>query len=123
MDKSFWQIFCDECIRRGMTPNGVAKEIGVSSGTITNWKNGAQPSVVMARKLGNYFNRPAVYFLGIEEEIKDQQRNILKTLSDSVIDKQILELIHLYKECDAMGQIRISHVVYEEWSRTQNESS
>lgn len=119
----FWEIFTNECITKGKTPNGVAKEIGISSGTITNWKNGAQPSVFMARKLGNYFGRPAVYFLGIEDQVKSKQQELLSMLDDNQIDIQVNELIRLYKECDAMGQIRIAHVIYTEWSRTKNETS
>lgn len=122
MDKSFWDIFYYECMLKEKTPTAVAKEIGISSGTVTGWKNGAQPSVFMARKLGNYFGRPAVYFLGIEEQVKSKQQEILSSLNDNQIDIQVNELIRLYKECDAMGQIRIAHVIYTEWSRVQNET-
>ena len=120
---NFWKLFSTECLMHGKTPNGVAKEIGISSGTITNWKNGAQPSVIMARKLGNYFGKPAVYFLGVEDQIQEKKNELLTMLDDKQIDVQVNELIRLYKECDAMGQIRIAHVIYTEWSRTKNETS
>ena len=123
MGKSFWDIFYYECMLKEKTPTAVAKEIGISSGTVTGWKNGAQPSVFMARKLGNYFGRPAAYFLGVEEQIKNKQKEMLSMLEDNQIDIQVNELIRLYKECDAMGQIRIAHVIYTEWSRTKNETS
>lgn len=122
MDKSFWDIFYYECMLKEKTPTAVAKEIGISPATVTNWKNGAQPSVFMARKLGNYFGRPAAYFLGVEEQVKNIQREMLTMLDDNQIDIQVNELIRLYKECDAMGQIRIAHVIYTEWSRTKNET-
>lgn len=34
----FWERFTEECALKGVKPNQIADEIGVSSGTLTKWK-------------------------------------------------------------------------------------
>ena len=41
----FWERFTEECALKGVKPNQIADEIGVSSGTLTKWKKGALPNV------------------------------------------------------------------------------
>lgn len=63
----FWEIFSRLCSQRGKSPNAVAKELKISSGSITNWKNGTIPNNSALLKLANYFNVSVDYLLGKED--------------------------------------------------------
>lgn len=60
----FWDRFVSDCERIGKRPNAVAKEIPVSSGILTKWKNGGTPSTPLLYKIANYFEVSADYLLG-----------------------------------------------------------
>ena len=58
----FWQRFYDICLKHGTKPNPVAKEIGISSGILTKWKNsGALPNGETLIKLADYYNTSIDY--------------------------------------------------------------
>jgi len=63
----FWERFVNECEKVNKKPNPVAKELKISSGTVTGWKNGAIPNSVALDKLSNYFNVSIDYLLGRED--------------------------------------------------------
>lgn len=52
------------CERAGKTPNGVAKELGFASSSITQWKHGSVPRPEKLRKICEYFNVTSEYLLG-----------------------------------------------------------
>ena len=60
----FWDIFYQVCIEQGTKPNPVAKQIGVSSSTVTSWKNGGIPNGETLLKLADYLNVSVDYLLG-----------------------------------------------------------
>jgi transcriptional regulator with XRE-family HTH domain len=43
----------------------VAKELGISSGAVTNWKNGAVPQSATLKRIADYFGVSTSYLLGI----------------------------------------------------------
>ena len=51
----FWERFTEECALKGVKPNQIADEIGVSSGTLTKWKKGALPNVDKLIAVSSYF--------------------------------------------------------------------
>lgn len=65
----FWKIFSELCLQRGKSPNAVAKELRMSSGSVTNWKNGTVPNNSALLKISNYFNVTVDYLLGKEDAI------------------------------------------------------
>lgn len=58
----FWAKFVELCNKNGKKPNPVAKELGISSGSVTSWKNGVQPHDSTLMKIANYFGVPVDYF-------------------------------------------------------------
>lgn len=52
----FWERFSALCVESGKSPNGVAKELGIPSGSITAWKNGSIPRSATLIKIASYFN-------------------------------------------------------------------
>lgn len=61
---SFWDIFYKLCAENDKKPNNVAKELGIASGTITQWKNGSIPSKEKLILLSEYFGVTTDYLLG-----------------------------------------------------------
>ena len=58
----FWSVFSDLCFEHGSSPNAVAKEIGISSGALTSWKNGATPRASTIKRIADYFGVPVETF-------------------------------------------------------------
>lgn len=58
----FWGKFTELCIKNNVSPNAVGNVIGVSSSSITGWRNGAQPRNVVLVKICDYFKLPYDYF-------------------------------------------------------------
>lgn len=53
----------------GVTPYRVHKETGISTATLSDWKNGkSQPKKDKIEKICAYFNVPISYFYGDESE-------------------------------------------------------
>lgn len=51
----FWSVFVGLCAQRGVSPNAVAKELALSSGSVTSWKGGAIPRPTTIKKIADYF--------------------------------------------------------------------
>lgn len=77
----FWNIFYGLCNNVGKAPNTVAKELGISSASITWWKKGERnPSQKTLKSIANYFGVSVNYLLGKETQIKNND-----AISDIVI--------------------------------------
>lgn len=66
----FWTQYQLLCQSVGKSPNGVAKEIGLSSGTVTFWKNGKIPKSDTLKKIADYFGVTVDYLLGDDKKEK-----------------------------------------------------
>ena len=59
----FWDKYFALCSKIGKSPNAVAKEIGISSGTLTGWKkHNKVPLDMTIKKVADYFCVPVSYF-------------------------------------------------------------
>lgn len=79
---------------KGVTPYRVHKETGISTATLSDWKNGkSQPKKDKIEKLCDYFEVPLSYFYGEEpatqelpvlnaRDERDISRRLEKTLAD-----------------------------------------
>lgn len=56
------------CERDGKTPNGIAKELGIASSSVTQWKHGSVPRPDKLRKICEYFSVTSEYLLGFTIE-------------------------------------------------------
>lgn len=87
----FWDNFMRLCNQAGKYPNTVAAEVGVkSTGTVTGWKNGANPRQTVLLKLADYFGVTVDYLLNAEKE------NPTSVTADGVdeLDKEALDIMH-----------------------------
>lgn len=65
----FWTIFFNLCREKGKAPNNVAKDLGISSASITWWKKGERnPSQRTLKAIADYFGVSVGYLLGYEIE-------------------------------------------------------
>lgn len=63
----FYETFARLCQQKGVSPNAVAKEIGVkSTGTVSAWKKGAIPNDGKLLAIAEYFGVTVDYLLGID---------------------------------------------------------
>lgn len=63
----FYEKYVRLCQQSGKTPNGVAKQLHISSGTVSGWKKGCQPTLDKLDKICVYFNVSPDYFLKTSE--------------------------------------------------------
>jgi len=64
---NFFERFSRLSNERGFSVNAVAKELGLSSGSVTAWKGGTMPNVSALEKLSEYFGVSTDYLLGRSE--------------------------------------------------------
>lgn len=92
-----YEYFQNLLDKYGVTAYKVAKETGVTTATLTNWKHGKYtPKPDKLQKIADYFGVPLSYLLTgkMEEEIKDKapeltskdERDIKKDI-DSIMEK------------------------------------
>ena len=94
----FWERFYDLCIKCGKKPNPVGKEIGVSSGAITKWKNGTVPPAEVLIKISDYFGVSTDYLLG-----RAEKQQIAPTETDES-DSNKQRLLHNYDDMNKSAQ-------------------
>lgn len=81
----FWSVFVGLCAKRGVSPNAVAKELALSSGSVTSWKGGAIPRPTTIKKIADYFGVSPDLFLAETDD-----PSIKKAPTDK-IDERILD--------------------------------
>lgn len=92
----FWENFLQLCNQHGMSPNAVAKNIGISSGAVTKWKNeGVTPRGVTLKKVADYFNVSVAYLLGKEDAIPTD------TTGFTVADQSNVKMVPIYETVSA----------------------
>lgn len=64
----FFERYAALCDEKNMTVNGAAKEIGLPSSSVTNWKQGRTPRLDKVEKIAEYFGVSADYLLGYTDE-------------------------------------------------------
>ena len=83
----FWETLSNLCNERGVSPNGVCAELGLSNATATKWKNGAVPRQSTLRKIADYFGVPVSVFTG--NSVTPQK----ETEPTAAVDPELLSLI------------------------------
>lgn len=59
----FWDKYIQLCTKIGKSPNAVAEELGITSGTVSGWKNdGRIPYNSTKLKITQYFGVESDYF-------------------------------------------------------------
>ena len=99
----FWNRFLSECKRIGKKPNPVARELGISSGTITGWKNGSIPKTSVLDKLATFFGCTTDYLLGLSDcRTAEETADVLLRLSE-----QEKILIKFFRDTTEEGRLEM----------------
>lgn len=88
----FWDKFVALCESIGKSPNKVASEIGIASGTITNWKQGGIPRWSAIDKVCGYFGVTREYFFPPEKKTTVSVDELLP-LVDQMTNEELLKLL------------------------------
>ena len=67
----FWTVFSNLCANANISPNAVATELKIPSGSITAWHNGAIPRTKSLTKIANYFDVTPDYLLHGDAQTKN----------------------------------------------------
>lgn len=67
----FWDNYVRLCQKKGKSPNAVARELSLSSGSVTNWKMGKLPHNSTLAKIAAYFDVSVELLLGKEQTAED----------------------------------------------------
>ena len=97
-DNAFFPRFYDLCRRRGTSPNAVAKELGIPSGSVTAWKQGTSPRANSLNKLAAYFGVSVDYLLGnpTAEALSDEELKFALFGGDGEITDEMLEEVRQF---------------------------
>ena len=102
---TFWEIYESLCASIGKKPNPVVKELGISSGAITQCKNGSIPSGEKLIQIADYFNVSVDYLLGRTDEPTEEEADM--SVSNSDTDKTTAEFIQIFTKLPIMDRIEI----------------
>ena len=58
-----YDVFIQLCQKKGITPGGVARELGLSRSTLRDWKLGRTPRVDTLMKIADYFGVSVEYLM------------------------------------------------------------
>ena len=114
----FWDRFYELCCSKDTRPNPVGKELGISSGLITKWKNGlSYPTGDNLIKIAKYFDCSIDYLVGLSDLPKSYECEISST------DMRLLEKLHSLPEDSQEEIIHILNYKYERLKKNQKELS
>lgn len=106
----FWTIFFNLCREKGKAPNNVAKDLGISSASITWWKKGERnPSQKALKAIADYFGVSVGYLLGYETEKTPSLESVSNV--GGVYDKNIHNIPVFESASAGFGVMAIDQIV------------
>ena len=101
----FWTIFSSLCADANLSPNAVATELKIPSGSITAWRNGATPRTKSLTKIAKYFGVTTDYLLhGEQKENPDSNADGVDDLDVEALD--IMHQLPPEKRAAALAMLR-----------------
>lgn len=103
----FFDVFSELCYKKRKTPNGVAKELGFASSSVTQWKHGSVPRRQALEKIADYFGVSVGELLGYAES--DQKEKPLTGAGEGLSEAKriLIEKVRSMDDAtiDALNQI------------------
>lgn len=112
----FWSKLIELCDLKGLKPNQIGKELGISSASFTKWKNGTMPNAEMLIKLAKYFDVPLDFLVFGTENTN--QRASEEGLW--ITDKNECLLIQHYRALHYVKQIQVLSSIISEAEAEKN---
>lgn len=98
----FYENFAFYCTKIGKSESAVAKDVGITSKSVTGWKNGALPRNSTLKKLADYFGITVDELMGTKKEpagmggLDDVKKQVVE-LMDDMSQEEIDALFTLLK--------------------------
>lgn len=111
----FWNNFVELCKKNNVTPNGLAKQLSISSGSITSWKQGRVPKWQTLTMLAEHFG------VTVEELIAEEKGSPPGETQglDEKTTKAVMKLSRMSDEQKAKALLYIEYLEFQEHQRTQ----
>ena len=93
----FWENFLALCNQFNETPNGVAKKLGFSTGTVTWWKKGRHPRDIALNKIAQYFDVSVEYLLTGKEKTPDAKPSVILDAMGLHLTPEEVQIILSYR--------------------------
>lgn len=87
----FWDNFVYLCSQRNKAPSTVAKELQLSSGAATTWKNGAVPQSKTLSKIADYFGVAPGMLLS--DDLRNEKAAPVNESGRSPLDMELFQLL------------------------------
>ena len=97
----FWENYYKLSKSIGKSPNKVAEELKIASGTVSAWKKGSPPNSERLIAIADYFGVTTDYLLG-------------RSGSDPELPEDERELLANYRRADERGKKRIRRAAEDE---------
>lgn len=84
----FYENFAFYCTKIGKSESAVAKDVGITSKSVTGWKNGALPRNSTLKKLADYFGITVEELMGTKKEpagmgeLDDVKKQVVELMDD-----------------------------------------
>lgn len=104
----FWENFSKLCKENNISPNGLAKILSISSGSITSWKQGRVPHHDKLILIANHFNVSVDYLLNGNSESKGSPPG-----EPQGLDEKTSEILSMYSRLsDEQKKQALSYLEY-----------
>ena len=100
----FYVRFCELCQKKGIKPSAAVREMGLSSGNATYWKEGRVPKTEVMKCVANYFNVSVDYLLGEEDKEK-------KTTDNDGLSEEEKALLDLFNRVPAESRQMVLEMI------------
>lgn len=116
----FWERLNLLCAEHNVKLTNVVKELGMSTGNQSKWKNGVVPKSNVLKKFADYFDVSVDYLLG-----NTTSKIVVPPAEKGEAEIPDMEttLLYFFANCDTEGQCRIIQVAMNEYDRTQKEKT
>lgn len=116
----FWERLNLLCAEHNVKLTNVVKELGMSTGNQSKWKNGVVPKSNVLKKFADYFDVSVDYLLG-----NTTSKIVVPPAEKDEAEIPDMEatLLYFFANCDTEGQCRIIQVAMNEYDRTQKEKT
>ena len=98
----FWENYLALCEKEKKTPSGLAKELDITSGTVTGWRKGKIPSESSLQKIADHF--------GIDKwDLLSEKNTATQSDGNSAAVEMNSYVMSIFKQLSFENQIRAAN--------------
>lgn len=111
---------------KGLTQVELAKEMGVSTGTVAMWETGKRrPQFETLDKLCEYFDRNMGYLLGSSDSFHTYRKTEeeIDQIAEWCVEEEYEDVLRKYALLDEYGKAAVDAVLRAEFNRSQEQGT